>query len=132
MLVVAVAVIGSLTVLPAILSWLGDRVEKFHVPFAGGFGARTARDGSGARSSIRYPPPDPAIILAATPLVALALVCTQMKLAQPGPETFPDSLPAVDTYKKLQAAFPGGEVPAEVVVKADDVTTPQMRRRSAR
>ena len=31
-LVVAVALIGSLTVLPAILSWLGDRVEKGGVP----------------------------------------------------------------------------------------------------
>ena len=32
-LVVAVAVVGSLTVLPAILAWLGDRVEKGRVPF---------------------------------------------------------------------------------------------------
>ena len=31
-LVVAVAVLGSLTVLPAMLSWLGDRVEKLHIP----------------------------------------------------------------------------------------------------
>ena len=31
-LVVAVALVGSLTVLPAILSWLGDRVEKGGVP----------------------------------------------------------------------------------------------------
>ena len=34
-LVVAVAVIGSLTVLPAVLSKLGDRVEKGRVPFIG-------------------------------------------------------------------------------------------------
>ena len=32
MLVVAVAMIGSLTVLPAMLSWLGDRVDKVRVP----------------------------------------------------------------------------------------------------
>ena len=32
-LVVAVAVVGSLTVLPAILAWLGDRVEKGRIPF---------------------------------------------------------------------------------------------------
>ncbi len=32
-IVVAVAVLGSLTVLPAMLSWLGDRVEKVHLPF---------------------------------------------------------------------------------------------------
>ena len=32
-LVVAVAVLGSLTVLPAVLAWLGDRVEKGRIPF---------------------------------------------------------------------------------------------------
>ena len=32
MMVVAVAMIGSLTVLPAMLSWLGDRVDKVRVP----------------------------------------------------------------------------------------------------
>ena len=31
--VVAIAVVGSLTVLPAILSWLGDRVNKGKIPF---------------------------------------------------------------------------------------------------
>jgi uncharacterized membrane protein YdfJ with MMPL/SSD domain len=127
MLVVAMAVLGSLTVLPAILSWLGDRVEKVHVPFTG---RNRRRDGEGRFWSAILGPvlrhPVLSIVLAATPLVALALVSTTMKLAQPGPETFPDSLPAVGTYKKLQAAFPGGEVPAEVVIRADDVTTPQM------
>jgi uncharacterized membrane protein YdfJ with MMPL/SSD domain len=127
MLVVAVAVLGSLTVLPALLSWLGDRVEKGHVPF---IGRLQRRDGEGRLWSAILTPvlrhPIPAIVLAATPLVALGLVATQMKLAQPGPETYPDSLPAVKTYNKLQAAFPGGEVPAQVVIRADDVTTPQM------
>ena len=33
-IVVAVAVVGSLTVLPALLSWLGDRVEKGGVPIS--------------------------------------------------------------------------------------------------
>jgi uncharacterized membrane protein YdfJ with MMPL/SSD domain len=127
MTVVAVAVVGSLTVLPALLSWLGDRVEKLHVPFTG---RMRARDGEGRIWSAILTPvlrhPIPAIILAATPLVALGLVATTMKLAQPGPETFPDSLPAVKTYKKLQQAFPGGEVPAQVVIKADDVTSPRV------
>ena len=34
-LVVAIAMIASLTVLPAMLAWLGDRVEKGRVPFLG-------------------------------------------------------------------------------------------------
>ena len=33
--VVGIAVAGSLTVLPALLSWLGDRVDKGRVPFLG-------------------------------------------------------------------------------------------------
>ncbi|HEX2496242.1 MAG TPA: MMPL family transporter [Gaiellaceae bacterium] len=127
MMVVAVAVVGSLTVLPALLSWLGDRIEKGHVPVVRRL---RARDGEGRIwSSVLTPVlrhPVLSIVLAATPLVALGLVSMQMRLAQPGPETFPDKLPAVKTYKKLQAAFPGGVVPAEVVIKADDVTTPQM------
>ncbi|HEU6446497.1 MAG TPA: MMPL family transporter [Gaiellaceae bacterium] len=127
MMVVAVAVLGSLTVLPAVLSWLGDRVDKGHVPF---IGRLQRRDGEGRIWSAILTPvlrhPIPAIVLAAMPLVALGLVSTTMKLAQPGPETYPESLPAVQSYKKLQEAFPGGEVPAEVVIRADDVTNPQM------
>jgi RND superfamily putative drug exporter len=34
-IVVAIAVAGSLTVLPALLSWLGDRVDKGRIPFIG-------------------------------------------------------------------------------------------------
>ena len=46
-IVVAVAVFASLTVLPAMLSWLGDRVEKGRVPFLGAAGAEWASRASG-------------------------------------------------------------------------------------
>jgi uncharacterized membrane protein YdfJ with MMPL/SSD domain len=128
LLVVAVAVLGSLTVLPAILSWLGDRVEKGHVPLVGRF---QQRDGEGRIWSailgpvLRYPWISGG--LAAAVLVMLALPALQMKLAQPGPETFPQDLPAMKTYNKLQKAFPGGVVPLEVVIKAEKVDTGQIR-----
>ena len=52
MMVVAVAMLGSLTVLPAMLSWLGDRIDKVRVPLRLAAQARTtAIRGSGARSS---------------------------------------------------------------------------------
>ena len=51
MTVVAVAMIGSLTVLPAMLSWLGDRVDEVRVPLLGARAEPTARGGSGERSS---------------------------------------------------------------------------------
>ena len=50
-LVVAVAVLGSLTVLPALLSRLGDKVDRGRVPSSPGSRAATVKAGSGARSS---------------------------------------------------------------------------------
>ena len=51
-LVVAVAMLGSLTVLPATLSWLGDRVDRGRVPLRQPAPVReTAKAASGARSS---------------------------------------------------------------------------------
>jgi RND superfamily putative drug exporter len=120
--VVAVAVLGSLTVLPALLSWLGDRVDKGKLPY---LHKSTRKSGEGRFWGAILGPvlrhPVIAIVLAATPLVALAAVALQLKLAQPGPETFPSSLPAVKTYKKLQKAFPGNSIPAVVVIKTDNV-----------
>ncbi|HEY6583872.1 MAG TPA: MMPL family transporter [Gaiellaceae bacterium] len=128
MTVVAVAVLGSLTVLPALLSWLGDRVDRGRVPFVSRL---QRRDGEGRFWSAILGPvlrhPWIAATAAASFLIVLALPALGMKLAQPGPETFPQDLPAMKTYNKLQQAFPGGEVPAEVVIKAPDVTTPQMQ-----
>ena len=49
--VVAIAVLGSLTVLPALLSKLGDRVDRGRVPLVGRIGHAAAKAGSGARSS---------------------------------------------------------------------------------
>ena len=51
MLVVAVAVIGSLTLLPALLALLGDRVDRGQLPLVSRFRSLPARAGSGARSS---------------------------------------------------------------------------------
>ena len=53
-MVVAVAMIGSLTVVPAMLAWLGDRVDKGRIPFLHRLvSAPTARAASGTRSSTR-------------------------------------------------------------------------------
>jgi RND superfamily putative drug exporter len=50
-----------------------------------------------------------------------------MKTVVPGAEALPQDLPAVQTYNRLQQAFPGGQDPATVVVKATSVTTPEVR-----
>jgi uncharacterized membrane protein YdfJ with MMPL/SSD domain len=63
-------------------------------------------------------------VLAGGLLVALALPALQLRMVSPGPDTFPQSLPVVQTYDRMQNAFPGEALPANVVVKAPDVNAP--------
>ena len=127
-LVVAVAVLGSLTVLPAVLSRLGDKVDRLRVPF---IGRRRRPDGEGAiwgaivDRVLRRPALSAA--LAAGFLLALAAPALQLHLAPQGTESFPQSLAAIKTYHRMQHAFPGKALPANVVVKAPDVTAPAVR-----
>ena len=48
-------------------------------------------------------------------------------MASPSPDTYPESLPAVQTYNRMQEAFPGTALPANVVVKAPDVNAPAVQ-----
>jgi uncharacterized membrane protein YdfJ with MMPL/SSD domain len=127
-LVVAVAMLGSLTVLPAVLSKLGDRVERGRVPFVG----RLRRDDGegriwGAIIDRVLRRPLVSVILAAGLLLALAVPALQLRPVQAGVEAIPQSLPSVKTYNRIQAAFPGNEIPANVVLKAADVNAPAVK-----
>jgi uncharacterized membrane protein YdfJ with MMPL/SSD domain len=129
MIVVAVAVLGSLTVLPALLSRLGDRVDRLHVPLVG----RLRRDDGegriwGAIVDRVLRRPLLSAVVAGGLLLALALPAVQLRIATPGPEAaFPKSLDIVKTYERMQAAFPGTALPANVVVKAPNVNAPAVR-----
>ncbi len=78
----------------------------------------------------RHPRPSPTVISAALAgglLLALAVPALQLHPVQAGVETYPQSLPAIQTYNKIQAAFPGSEIPAEVVVKAPRIEAPEVQ-----
>jgi uncharacterized membrane protein YdfJ with MMPL/SSD domain len=127
-LVVAIAMLGSLTVLPALLSRLGDGVDRVRIPLVG----RLRRDDGegriwGAIVDRVMRRPRLSAALAAGLLIVLALPALQLRMAQPGVETFPKSLPVVQTYDRMQNAFPGEALPATVVVKAPDVNAPTMQ-----
>jgi uncharacterized membrane protein YdfJ with MMPL/SSD domain len=120
MIVVAVAMIGSLTVLPAVLSKLGDRVEKGRIPLLG----RLRRPGGESRvwSAVLTPVlrrPAVAAVLAAGLLAALAVPTLQIHTAQSGLQSLPRSAPTVETLDRLQSAFPGQSSPALVAVRTD-------------
>jgi uncharacterized membrane protein YdfJ with MMPL/SSD domain len=125
-LVVAVAVIGSLTVLPALLSKLGDNVMKGAVPFV----ARRRETADTARlwgAVVDRVPGRPwTALLAGGAVVALAIPAFGMHTSNPGLQGLPSGLPIVKTLNRMQAAFPGGAQPAYVVIKGKDVTTPQV------
>jgi uncharacterized membrane protein YdfJ with MMPL/SSD domain len=127
-LVVAVAVLGSLTVLPALLSRLGDKVDRGRVPLV----SRLRRDDGEGRiwgaivdRVLRRPALSAG--LAAAFLLALAAPALQLRLAAEGPESFPKGLEVIETYDRMQQAFPGSALPANVVVEAASVTTPAMQ-----
>ena len=132
-LVVAVAVLGSLTVLPAVLSRLGDNVDRLRVPLVG----RLRRDDGEGRiwgaiiDRVLHRPVLSAVVAAGL-MLALAVPALQLHIATPGPDTFPKSLAVVKTYDRMQQAFPGTALPASVVVQAPDVNAPAVRAAIAR
>jgi RND superfamily putative drug exporter len=120
MIVVAVAMLGSLTVLPALLSKLGDRVEKGRIPFLHRF--RRPSGDNRFWSAILTPAlkrPLISAIAATAVLVALALPALHIHTAQSGLDSLPKGVATVATIDKIQKAFPGSATPALVAIKAN-------------
>jgi uncharacterized membrane protein YdfJ with MMPL/SSD domain len=125
MIVVLAAMIGSLTVLPAVLHRLGDNVDRVRIPIIRG---RPRDDGPWARfvgGVLRHPLAS--LVASAGALVVMAVPALEMHTKLPNLTDFPHDLKIVRTYERMQKAFPGSQTPAVVVVKAPNVDTPQMR-----
>ena len=126
MLVVAVAMLGSLTFLPAMLAFLSRKnwLEKGRVPYV-------AKRRHAAKGESRVwaailtrvlRRPLVSTVLAGGLLVALSVPTLGIQFKNPGFDGYSRSQPVIQTHDRLQAAFPGGAVPATTVIKADDVT----------
>jgi len=130
-IVVAVAVLGSLTVLPAMLSFLSRKgwTEKGRVPWVAKRRHKTKGESRvwGAILDRVLKRPLVSAIVAGGLLVALAIPAFSMHTVNPGVAGLPRSLDVMQAYDKIQAAFPGGNVPAVTVIKADDVTAPDVK-----
>ena len=122
--VVLVAVIGSLTFLPATLAILGDWVNRLRVPVLG----RDREEGSGmwaaiVRQVMRHP-----VLGAATVAAILLLVASPaltLRLGQADFSAFPDSLDGVQALNILNEKWPtGSTLDLQVVVtNADEAAT---------
>jgi RND superfamily putative drug exporter len=125
--VVGVAVIGSLTVVPALLSWLGRWADRGRIPFLGR--RRTAAKPSKlwaalVRRVVRHPLPWG--LAAAAAMLALAAPALGMHLAYPA-SSVPKTVPIVATLDQIQQAFPQAPSPAQVVVTGTDLAGPAAR-----
>jgi uncharacterized membrane protein YdfJ with MMPL/SSD domain len=126
MTVVAVAMLGSLTVLPALLSKLVDKVDRGRVPFV----HRLRRDDGegriwGAIVDRVLRRPVLSVVLAGSLLLALAVPAVQLQTVQPSIDTYPQKF--LGTYNRIKAAFPGTENASVVVLKAPNVEAPAVR-----
>ncbi len=129
MMVVGIAMLGSLTVLPALLSKLGDRVEKGKIPFL----HRLRRDNGDNRFWKRILTPalrrpglaaavsGGALLLMATPVLFL-------HTAQSSLDALPNSAPTVGTIKKVEKAFSSGSVDATQVAIRANTDSPATQR----
>ena len=125
MLVVLSAVIGSVTVLPATLAKLGDRVDRGRVPYFGGkkHAAGESRFWAFVLDRVLRRPVL-ALVLAGGLLVAAATPALGMHTKLPSFTDMPNDLPIVNTYKAVIAAFPGAPTPASVVIEAPSIRDP--------
>jgi len=127
--VVAIAVVGSLTVLPAVLALLGDRVDKGRIPF---LGRRRPRAGGGAwgalaRTVTRHPVA--ALVTAVCVLGALAVPALDMHPANSGTAALPAGTPIRVAEREIDRAFPGAPNDAVVAVTGRRLDAPAAQRR---
>ncbi|WET78664.1 MMPL family transporter [Amycolatopsis sp. QT-25] len=130
--VVGLAVLGAVTVLPALLSLLGDKVDRGRIPWLGK--RRTAAEKSRFWSATaRVVTRRPSLWggLAVALLILLTLPALGMRLQDPTPaESLPRSVATIDAAVRTQEAFPGVVYPATVVLTAENggpVDSPALR-----
>ncbi|MGQ4715387.1 MMPL family transporter [Streptomyces anulatus] len=136
-LVVAVAVASSLTVLPALLVVIGRRADRLAPRRA----ARRAGRGKPARAGkpetgrvfgalLRPARTRPALTLCLSVLVMLGLTVPALglKLIDPGKDTFSRDIPAMRVYDRLTGSFPELFVTHEVVTRSTPEQAAQVKR----
>jgi uncharacterized membrane protein YdfJ with MMPL/SSD domain len=130
MIVVGVAMIASLTFLPAMLSWLGDRVEKGRVPYVARRRARSSGESRMWTAVIDGVLRRPAVsaIVATGALVALTIPAFGMKTKVTGAADVPQDLAVMKAYNHIDKEFPGKNVPAVVVVEDGNVRAGDVAR----
>jgi uncharacterized membrane protein YdfJ with MMPL/SSD domain len=128
-----VSVIAALTLLPALLGLLGDRVNALRLPYVGrsiGSGGEGRFWGRVVRGVMRRP----VIYLVAFSalLLALAIPAIGLKLGASGVSTLPDRLGAKQGFEALAQDFPQASSSPALITVSGDMHSPQVRAAIAR
>ncbi|PRY29594.1 MMPL family transporter [Pseudosporangium ferrugineum] len=121
-LVVSTAVLGSLTVLPALLSALGDRVDSIKLP--GLYRRRSEGRVWNAVLRVVLAKPLLSAVVAVAALATLAAPMLDLRTKGEGLADLSPKAPIVQAFTRINAAFPSETSPAEVVVRATTVRGP--------
>ncbi|WP_436770847.1 MMPL family transporter [Yinghuangia sp. YIM S09857] len=119
-IVVIVACGGSLTVLPALLAKLGNKIDRPRVPVLWRLTAREDREPRVWKALLRpaLNHPRRTLGISVVALGLLALPAFGMKLQQTSFDDFPREMPLMQTYDRMTAAFPSEHAATDIVVLA--------------
>jgi uncharacterized membrane protein YdfJ with MMPL/SSD domain len=126
MMVVFVAMVGSLTVLPALLGRLGDKIEKGRIPI---LHRLRSSDGEGRfwKAVLERVLRRPVVSAVTAGAVLLALTIPAFTLTIAQTSTKDVDIPQVQPLLKFEGAFPGGNEPARVAIKSGNVHAPRVQ-----
>jgi uncharacterized membrane protein YdfJ with MMPL/SSD domain len=129
-LVGIVSVIAALTLLPAVLALLGDRVNALRIPFFGRAAEQAGREGRfwGAIVGRVLRRPVTSLVLAAGLLLALAAPLLALDTGTSGAATLPDRFESKQGYLLLREEFPKESTETVEIAVAGDVRVPAVER----
>jgi RND superfamily putative drug exporter len=121
-LVVAIAVIGSVTVLPAILELLGDRIDKGRLPKRLRRAPKPAGTGAWAKIATAVTRrPMAALVTSVCILGALAAPVVDLDTNDAGIDSLPAELSVVQAQRAIERDFPGAPSTAKLVVSGEQL-----------
>ena len=120
-----VSVLAALTLLPALLGLLGDRVNALKLPFVGGTDGSEGRFWGGVVRGVMRRPVVYLVVFTAL-LLALAVPAFGLSLGASGVSTLPDRLEAKRGYEALTRYFPQQSSSPALIAVEGNVRSPQV------
>ena len=117
---------AALTLLPALLGLLEDRVNSLRIPFVGGSGSSESRFWNAIVRRV-LSRPALSLVLACGVLIAIALPVFSLKIGTTGVSTLPDRFVSKRGYLALQKSFPGATADPVRIVVASHASDPRVR-----